>query len=46
MQFLPEIMMFTADKKLCSWLCSQTDMTAEDWELFTEPNSNEGVPVR
>lgn len=35
MQFLPEIMMFTADQKLVPWLCSQTDMVAEDWIEFT-----------
>ncbi len=25
--------MFTADKMVVPWLCSQTDMLAEDWEL-------------
>ena len=35
MEFLPYIMMFTADQKLVPWLCSQTDMVAEDWIEFS-----------
>lgn len=31
--YLPFIAMFTADKYLVPWLCSQTDMLATDWEL-------------
>jgi uncharacterized protein DUF2829 len=30
---LPFIAMFTADKYLVPWLCSQTDILAIDWEL-------------
>ena len=30
---LPYIYMFTADKKQVPWLCSQTDMMADDWGL-------------
>lgn len=30
--YLPFIVMFTADKKLVPWLCSQTDLLAIDWE--------------
>ena len=31
--------MKTADGKIVPWLCSQTDMLAEDWQvLATEPN--------
>lgn len=32
-KFLPYIMMFTADGSFVPWLCSQTDLLAEDWEL-------------
>ena len=31
--FLPYVMMFTADGSFVPWLCSQTDLLAEDWEL-------------
>lgn len=31
--YLPFIAMYTADKYLVPWLCSQTDMLATDWEL-------------
>ena len=27
----PYIMMFTADRKIVPWLCSQADLLAEDW---------------
>lgn len=30
---LPWIGMKTADDKFVPWLCSQTDMLAEDWEI-------------
>lgn len=30
---LPYVYMKTVDDKLVPWLCSQTDMLAEDWEL-------------
>lgn len=29
----PYIVMYTADKKIVPWLCSQTDMLAEDWRI-------------
>lgn len=29
----PFVAMYTADKVLVPWLCSQTDMLAADWEL-------------
>ena len=31
---LPYIFMKTADNKLVPWLASQTDILAEDWEIF------------
>lgn len=30
--YLPFAAMFTADKKIVPWLCSQTDLLATDWE--------------
>lgn len=30
---LPYIFMRTADQQLVPWLCSQTDMLADDWEV-------------
>jgi hypothetical protein len=30
---LPFVAMFTADKYLVPWLCSQTDLLATDWQL-------------
>jgi hypothetical protein len=30
---LPYVYMKTADNKLVPWLCSQTDLLAEDWEI-------------
>lgn len=32
-KFLPYIMMCTATGEFVPWLCSQTDLLAEDWEL-------------
>lgn len=32
-KFLPYIMMRTATGEFVPWLCSQTDLLAEDWEL-------------
>ena len=32
---LPYIIMFTAQGTIVPWLCSQTDMLAEDWEIAT-----------
>lgn len=32
-KFLPYIMMCTADGTFVPWLCSQTDLLAEDWEI-------------
>jgi hypothetical protein len=34
-KFLPYIMMCTASGDFVPWLCSQTDLLAEDWELVT-----------
>jgi hypothetical protein len=31
--YLPFVAMFTADKMLVPWLCSQTDLLAIDWEI-------------
>ena len=33
---LPFIVMKTADDCLVPWLCSQTDMLAEDWDVLDE----------
>lgn len=30
---MPYVYMYTADKNLVPWLCSQTDLLASDWEL-------------
>lgn len=30
---LPYVYMFTADRNLVPWLCSQTDLLAIDWEI-------------
>lgn len=32
---LPFIAMKTADNKIVPWLCSQTDLLAEDWGVVT-----------
>lgn len=32
-KFLPYIMMCTATGDFVPWLCSQTDLLAEDWEI-------------
>ena len=31
---LPYVYMKTADNKLVPWLCSQTDLLADDWEAL------------
>lgn len=31
---LPYVYMRTADNNLVPWLCSQTDLLANDWEIF------------
>lgn len=31
---LPYVYMYTADKQLVPWLCSQTDLLAEDWIIY------------
>lgn len=31
-KFLPYVMMCTVDGSFVPWLCSQTDLLAEDWE--------------
>lgn len=33
-KFLPYIVMKTADNGIVPWLANQTDMLAEDWEIF------------
>ena len=46
----PYVYMSTADGKLVPWLCSQTDLLADDWLLFDEPapqaRTSEGVVRR
>lgn len=32
LKFLPYVMMRTADGSFVPWLCSQTDLLAEDWQ--------------
>lgn len=34
-KFLPYVMMRTAGGEFVPWLCSQTDLLAEDWEWAT-----------
>ena len=31
---LPYVFMFTSKGDLVPWLCSQTDLLADDWEIF------------
>ncbi len=31
--------MKTADGQIVPWLCSQTDMIAEDWQTYAEPTT-------
>jgi hypothetical protein len=33
---LPYVYMKTADGKLVPWLCSQTDLLADDWRVMTQ----------
>lgn len=33
LKFLPYVMMRTAHGEFVPWLCSQTDLLAEDWEI-------------
>jgi len=40
---LPYVYMKTADNHLVPWLCSQTDLLAEDWELAVAPPVTAGV---
>lgn len=35
-RFLPYVMMRTADGAFVPWLCSQTDLLANDWQLAKE----------
>jgi len=37
---LPYLYMFTADKHQVPWLASQTDIMAEDWQIFYTSGSN------
>jgi hypothetical protein len=32
--YLPFVVMYTADKRLVPWLCSQTDALAIDWGII------------
>jgi hypothetical protein len=34
-EVLPYVTMKTADDKIVPWLCSQTDLLADDWEIVT-----------
>jgi hypothetical protein len=34
-RFLPYVMMRTVDGSFVPWLCSQTDLLAEDWEAVS-----------
>lgn len=34
---LPYVYMSTVSGKLVPWLCSQTDMLADDWQIVPEP---------
>lgn len=34
-QYSPHVDMKTADGKVVPWLCSQTDLMAEDWGIIT-----------
>jgi hypothetical protein len=34
---LPYVFMKTAQGDLVPWLCSQTDLLADDWEFIVEP---------
>lgn len=34
--FDPYVVMFTAGRTFVPWLCSQSDLLAEDWELVTD----------
>lgn len=36
-RFLPYVMMCTVDGSFVPWLCSQTDLLANDWELARGP---------
>lgn len=36
---LPWVGMYTADHKFVPWLCSQTDMLAEDWQVVPHAGS-------
>lgn len=36
-EVLPYITMKTADNKIVPWLCSQTDLLAEDWFVVENP---------
>jgi hypothetical protein len=35
--YLPHVDMRTADGKHVPWLCSQTDMLADDWDVYRPP---------
>lgn len=37
--YLPHVDMFTAQGDLVPWLCSQTDLLAEDWEVVEDAQS-------
>ena len=38
---IPFLAMKTVDNKIVPWLCSQTDMLAEDWEIIEQGEESE-----
>lgn len=40
---LPHVMMKTADNQHVPWLCSQTDLLAEDWVIVPFPDDDDGA---
>lgn len=35
----PYVYMRTADNNFVPWVCSQTDLLADDWEIVTKPSA-------
>jgi hypothetical protein len=44
-KFLPYVTMRTADGSFVPWLCSQTDMLADDWDVLGEPGIGQAGQV-
>lgn len=44
-EMAPFIAMKTADNKFVPWLCSQTDMLADDWQVLPESDAGPGQPA-